>query len=297
MPQNEPFLPQALKPYEGNPVKHRLILAAEIRTISLGKPCSFLWWHDSTEGDCPKKDSWWTFRILYIYIYVCLFFFLLGGGEGGVQGDREGGGGVRFFIENPRRGGWGESPKGGGGRGPRVSAGNLGGGGLYQHDASRCTNIVGYVLIAFGDAQVDLALAEIKKASPFLAESKPLDKCSSESRCISTSDPTFLGRLLGDRHLDDRGAKTAAKYFLSGPKCPPRIESPNITSYEIQPPAFGNGPNTVSESTVSSTEFNEFVDLTEFRGESSVSSSRPIICAERTHRVLHRTHRAWRRTQ
>ena len=39
--------------------------------------------------------SWWTFRII--------FFFLLRGGEGGVRGDREGGG--RFFIENPRRGG------------------------------------------------------------------------------------------------------------------------------------------------------------------------------------------------
>ena len=50
---------------------------------------------------------------------------------------------------------------------------------LYQHNASRCTISEGYVFVAFGDAQVDLALAEIKRVSPFLAESKPLNKCSS----------------------------------------------------------------------------------------------------------------------
>ena len=31
-------------------------------------------------------------------------FFLVGGGEGGVRGDREGGGRF-FFIESPKRGG------------------------------------------------------------------------------------------------------------------------------------------------------------------------------------------------
>ena len=54
------------------------------------------------------------------------YFFLLGGGEEEVRGDREGG---WLFIENPRRGG--RSPRRGGGRGEgavRVSAGNLGGG-------------------------------------------------------------------------------------------------------------------------------------------------------------------------
>ena len=41
-----------------------------------------------------------------------------------------------------------------------------------------------------------------------------------------------------------------------------------------------------------------FLALTEFRGENSVSSSRPIICVpERTHRVLRRTHRVCRKTQ
>ena len=67
-----------------------------------------------------NTKTWWTFRIF-------LFFFLLGGGEGGVRGAGRGGG--RFLIENHRRGG---SPErmGAGPRGAeRVFAGNLGGGG------------------------------------------------------------------------------------------------------------------------------------------------------------------------
>ena len=39
-------------------------------------------------------------------------------------------------------------------------------------------------------------------------------------------------------------------------------------------PCVGNRPNTVSESTVSNTELSEFLALTEFWGESSVSSFR-----------------------
>ena len=59
----------------------------------------------------------------------------------------------------------------------------------------------------------------------------------------------------------------------------------------IPRPLIGNRPNTVSESTVSNTELSEFFALTEFRGESSVSSSQPIICVpKRTHRVFPRTH-------
>ena len=42
--------------------------------------------------------------------------------------------------------------------------------------------------------------------------------------------------------------------------------------------SIGDRPNTVSESTVSNTELSEFFALTEFRGENSVSSSRPMIC-------------------
>ena len=56
------------------------------------------------------------------------FFFSLGGGEGGVRGDREGG--LRFFIENPRRGG-GPTRGGGGERAGRVSAGKERRGGKY----------------------------------------------------------------------------------------------------------------------------------------------------------------------
>ena len=52
----------------------------------------------------------------------------------------------------------------------------------------------------------------------------------------------------------------------------------------VHPPFLGDGPNTVSESTVSNTKLSEFLALTEFRGENSVSSSQPIVCVhEQTH--------------
>ena len=60
----------------------------------------------------------WTFRYF--------LFFLLGGGEGGVQGDREGGG-VGFLLKIP--GGVGGSPWTGGEGAEMVSAGNFFGGG------------------------------------------------------------------------------------------------------------------------------------------------------------------------
>ena len=45
------------------------------------------------------------------------------------------------------------------------------------------------------------------------------------------------------------------------------------------------------QSRVSKTELGEFLALTEFQGESSVSSSQPIICvSKRTHRVFPGTH-------
>ena len=48
---------------------------------------------------------------------------------------------------------------------------------------------------------------------------------------------------------------------------------------------LGNRPNTVSESTVSNSV--SFFALTEFWGESSVSSSQPTMCVpKRTHRVF-----------
>ena len=51
---------------------------------------------------------------------------------------------------------------------------------------------------------------------------------------------------------------------------------------------IGDGPNTVSESTVSNSEVREFLALTEFRGESSVSSFQPICVPKRTHRAFFR---------
>ena len=66
------------------------------------------------------KESWWTFRTF-------LFFSAQGRGTGspGRQGGDREGGGCQFLIENLR------SEAGGGGEGAgRVSAGNLGEGGL-----------------------------------------------------------------------------------------------------------------------------------------------------------------------
>ena len=63
--------------------------------------------------------------------------------------------------------------------------------------------------------------------------------------------------------------------------------------------SIGDGPKTVSESMVSTPSSVLLLALTEFRGESSVSPSRPIIfffVPKRTHRVFRRTHRACRRT-
>ena len=52
-------------------------------------------------------------------------------------------------------------------------------------------------------------------------------------------------------------------------------------------PNLGNGANTGSESAVSNAELSDLLALAEFRGEHSVSSSRPIIyVSERTHRVF-----------
>ena len=70
----------------------------------------------------PPRQLGWTFRIFFI-------FFLLRGGKGGVRGDREGGGG-RFFIENPRRGGSPTRGVGGGREDVCREFGELGGGGL-----------------------------------------------------------------------------------------------------------------------------------------------------------------------
>ena len=65
---------------------------------------------------------------------------VLGGGEGGVRGDREGG--SAFFIENPRRG----VSQRGGARGPGVSAGNFGGGGakIILFGAEMSTKLVSF---------------------------------------------------------------------------------------------------------------------------------------------------------
>ena len=75
---------------------------------------------------------------------------------------------------------------------------------------------------------------------------------------------------------------------------------PLLQSLMGNPAIVGNGLNTVSESMVSNTEqfLVSLLALTEFRGESSVSSSQPFICVpKRTHPIFRRTHRVSRKTQ
>ena len=75
---------------------------------------------ENLTNDTPPKNAWWTFRIFFIF--SC-------SGRGKRESEAAEGGGVRFFIENPRRG----VPRRERGRGAgRVSAENWGicGGGL-----------------------------------------------------------------------------------------------------------------------------------------------------------------------
>ena len=91
---------------------------------SLGKDTASAYYVPSSRAPSffLRTLTWWTFRIF-------LIFFLLGSGEGGVQGAGRGGGG--FFMENPRKGGL---PGGGGVGGEGVCGregvcGEFGGGG------------------------------------------------------------------------------------------------------------------------------------------------------------------------
>ena len=45
------------------------------------------------------------------------------------------------------------------------------------------------------------------------SSSQEIASAAAKPHCISTSDPTVLGRLLTDRHLDDRGAESPRKYI------------------------------------------------------------------------------------
>ena len=73
---------------------------------------------DSDSNDLQGQGSYGrdcSRQFILVDVPDIFYFFLLGGGEGVVLGNREGGGSV--FIENPRRGGG--LPEGGGGvRGP-----------------------------------------------------------------------------------------------------------------------------------------------------------------------------------
>ena len=85
---------------------------------------------------------------------------------------------------------------------------------------------------------------------------------------------------------------------LKTPENPQDAEERTLQKHPFGRSFLENGPNTVSESTVSNTELSEFSGLTEFQGENSLSSSQPIICVpKRTHRVFRRTHRVCRKTQ
>ena len=79
-------------------------------------------------------NAWWTFRTFFI-LFLC-------SGEGkGESGATREEGGVRFLIENPRRG---SVSQGGGGRGGREGVcGELGGGGLNIFFSGRNVHQVG----------------------------------------------------------------------------------------------------------------------------------------------------------
>ena len=82
------------------------------------------------------------------------------------------------------------------------------------------------------------------------------------------------------------------------PPCRTDFVSPSFIACVDLPWIFGNGPNTVSESTVSNTKLSEFFCPHRVPGENLVSSSLPIICVlKRTHRVFLRTHRVCPKTQ
>ena len=81
--------------------------------------------------------------------YFYNFFLPLGEGEGGVRGDRQGGGGVPAFIENPRRGSPREGRGGGRGAG-RVSAGNFRGeGAKYFFSGSKFHQVFVFIVYRF----------------------------------------------------------------------------------------------------------------------------------------------------
>ena len=83
--------------------------------------------------------------------------------------------------------------------------------------------------------------------------------------------------------------------FGNHPFANPRVFC--IFSFSLVARRFGNGPKTLSKSTVSPSSVS-FLGLTDFRGQSSVSSFQPVICVQkRTHRVFRSTHRVCHRTQ
>ena len=83
------------------------------------------------------------------------------------------------------------------------------------------------------------------------------------------------------RNLKIRGPKNAIPYpqpFHTPTRLPSKIGL--LTSYSCKhllPKRFGNRPNTLSESTVSSPELTEFFALAEFRGESSSFAPNPGV--------------------
>ena len=82
----------------------------------------------------------------------------------------------------------------------------FGGGWVYQHDASRCTRCEGYSSIAFGDAQVDLALAaRRRKGCSLTSKQRARDKCSSQAALHQYLRPNDPWALPESRYLDDRG--------------------------------------------------------------------------------------------
>ena len=136
-------------------------------------------------------------------------------------------------------------------------------------------------------------------------------------RCIKIpcpKDPDFYTLLAlktaKGQHLPALEVYTNQSPMVPKEEEPPKKPQESADSYgflrksvvfceNLRLPNIGGGPNTVSESTVSNTELSEFFCPHRVPGgESSVSSSQPIICEpKQTHRVLPRTHRVCLKTQ
>ena len=108
--------------------------------------------------------------------------------------------------------------------------------------------------------------------------------------------PASSGKNRMSQRVEHRGSLNSVHLWLSGQEAvssPHNFATTHLTVcilnlfLLVTQCNFRNGPNTVSESTVSNTELSEFFGPHRVRGANSVSWAQPIICVpKRTHRVF-----------